>query len=201
MWKSSARYNSRRALASRSTGWPCCCGRRRSMLGRSRPRYGGQGSRRGSCVALGPRTRRVAHSSRCSPAPPSSSRPVASPSYLSLGQVPQPDEQGAPPTDRARWVPPSEVDEVLPAPPLQPSLFDVQLSTSEIGPDADDRPVVEGGLRTPWRWDRLLVESAVIGGHDRWARRLSGLAHELRLRLEGVCQRRPAVVPGPAARE
>ena len=111
--------------------------------------------------------------------------------YLSLGQVPLPDEQGAPPTDRARWVPPSEVDEVLPAPSLQPSLFDVELSASETGPDADDHPVVEGGLRTPWRWDRLLVESAVIGGHDRWARRLSGLAHELRLRLEECASDEP----------
>ncbi|HIN12069.1 MAG TPA: PD-(D/E)XK nuclease family protein [Acidobacteria bacterium] len=106
--------------------------------------------------------------------------------YLSLGQVPLPDEQGAPPTDRARWVPPSEADQVLPPPPLQPSLFDrvdVEPSAGDTGPDADDRPVVEGGLRAPWRWDRLLVESAVIGGHHRWARRLSGLEQELRLRL------------------
>ena len=114
--------------------------------------------------------------------------------YLSLGQVPLPDEQGAPPTDRARWVPPSEVDEVLPAPPLQPSLFDrvdIEPSASDTGPDADDRPVVEGSLRTPWRWDRLLVESAVIGGHDRWARRLSGLDQELRLRLEECASDEP----------
>ena len=116
--------------------------------------------------------------------------------YLSLGQVPPPDEHGAPPTDRARWVPPSEVDQVLPAAalPLQPSLFDlvdVEPSAGDTGPDADDRPVVEGGLRTPWRWDRLLVESAVIGGHDRWARRLSGLEQELRLRLEECASDEP----------
>ena len=116
--------------------------------------------------------------------------------YLSLGQVPPPDEHGAPPTDRARWVPPSEVDQVLPAAalPLQPSLFDlvdVEPLAGDTGPDADDRPVVEGGLRTPWRWDRLLVESAVIGGHDRWARRLSGLEQELRLRLEECASDEP----------
>ena len=109
--------------------------------------------------------------------------------YLSLGQVPSPDPQGAPPTDRGRWVPPSEGDEVLPASALpgQPSLLDLIDDAPPAGdadPDADDRPVVEGGLRTPWRWDRLLVESAVIGGHARWARRLSGLEQELRLRLE-----------------
>ena len=114
--------------------------------------------------------------------------------YLSLGQVPLPDEQGAPPTDRARWVPPSEVDQVLPPPLLQPSLFDrvdVEPSAGDTGPDADDRPVVEGGLRAPWRWDRLLVESAVIGGHHRWARRLSGLEQELRLRLTEAASDEP----------
>ena len=114
--------------------------------------------------------------------------------YLSLGQVPLPDEQGAPPTDRARWVPPSEADQVLPPPPLQPSLFDrvdVEPSVGDTGPDADDRPVVEGGLRAPWRWDRLLVESAVIGGHHRWARRLSGLEQELRLRLTEAASDEP----------
>ena len=117
--------------------------------------------------------------------------------YLSLGQVPPPDEQGAPPTARARWVPPSDADEVLPAAalPLQPSLFDlvdVEPSASDTAPDTDDRPVVEGRLRTPWRWDRLLVESAVIGGHDRWARRLSGFEQELRLRRRSVPATNPS---------
>ena len=113
--------------------------------------------------------------------------------YLSLGQVPEPDPEGAPPDDRARWVPPAEADQVLPeaALPVQGSLFDVadldpdhDDPALDAPPDADDRPVVEGTLRAPWRWDRLLVESAVIGGRDRWARRLTGLERELRLRLE-----------------
>ena len=113
--------------------------------------------------------------------------------YLSLGQVPEPDPDGAPPVDRARWVPPAEADQVLPGPalPVQGSLFDVADLDPEhddpdpgAPPDADDRPVVGGALRAPWHWDRLLVESAVIGGRDRWARRLAGLEQELRLRLE-----------------
>ena len=109
--------------------------------------------------------------------------------YLSLGQVPLPDQHGAPPTDRARWMPPSEADQVLPASvvPVQPSLFDLitgDPAPREAEPDADSRPVVDGALRTPWRWDRLLVESAVIGGHDRWVRRLAGLERELRLQVE-----------------
>ena len=113
--------------------------------------------------------------------------------YLSLGQVPEPDAEGAPPGDRARWVPPAEADQALPeaALPVQGSLFDVadldpdhDAPDSGARPDADDRPAVEGTLRAPWHWDRLLVESAVIGGRDRWARRLAGLERELRLRLE-----------------
>ena len=113
--------------------------------------------------------------------------------YLSLGQVPEPDPEGAPPADRERWVPPAEADQVLPeaALPVQGSLFDVadldpdhDAPDPGASPDADDRPVVGGTLRAPWHWDRLLVESAVIGGRDRWARRLAGLERELRLRLE-----------------
>lgn len=113
--------------------------------------------------------------------------------YLSLGQVPQPDAEGAPPDAPAPWVAPAEADEVLPASalPVQGSLFDVadvdpDRSAPEPAapPDADDRPVVAGALRAPWRWDRLLVESAVIGGRDRWVRRLTGLERELGLRLD-----------------
>src|SRR5439155_120356 len=48
-------------------------------------------------------------------------------------------------------------------------------------PDADERPQVEGTLRAPWKWEEYLVEAAVIGGRDRWLRRLRGLAAELRL--------------------
>ena len=90
-------------------------------------------------------------------------------------------------------MPPAEADQTLPGPalPVQGSLFDVADLDPEhddpdpgAPPDADDRPVVGGTLRAPWHWDRLLVESAVIGGRDRWARRLAGLEQELRLRLE-----------------
>ena len=104
--------------------------------------------------------------------------------YLSLGQVPRPDHAGAPPLDRGRWVPPDDSDQLLPGPaqPEQPSLFDPPASAPI--EDGDRQPVVDGTLRTPWRWDRLLVESAVIGGHDRWARRLTGLERELELRLQ-----------------
>src|SRR5439155_890763 len=43
--------------------------------------------------------------------------------------------------------------------------------------------VVHGTLRAPWKWERLLVESAVIGGADRWSRRLNGLDREYEIRI------------------
>ena len=50
--------------------------------------------------------------------------------------------------------------------------------TAESPREAD--PVVAGTLRAPWRWENLLVESAVIGGNPvRWKRRLDGKRREL----------------------
>ena len=61
-------------------------------------------------------------------------------------------------------------------------------ASAEIVPDTDEPiaaeppaedtepPVVEGTLRAPWKWERLIVESSVVGGDpDRWRRRLRGL--------------------------
>ena len=53
----------------------------------------------------------------------------------------------------------------------------------EIAANREQTPVREGQLRTPRRWEQLLVESAVIGSRDRWRRRLDGLANELRAEL------------------
>ena len=106
--------------------------------------------------------------------------------YLSLAQVPAPDASGAPPAGRGSWTAPANAGDVLPGPalPEQPSLFDGAGAAAAEQPDSDERPVVEGALRAPWKWDRLLVESAVIGGIGRWQRRLDGLARELALRSE-----------------
>jgi len=107
--------------------------------------------------------------------------------YLSLGQVPDTTSDGAPPEaipGGERWVSADsefaqvsteEASEQLrPAPPAinQP----------------DGGPVTEGQLRAPRRWERLLVEAAVIGGRDRWRRRINGLAHDLRLRLSELAE-------------
>lgn len=107
--------------------------------------------------------------------------------YLSLAQVPMLSDDGGPPQGSPQWVPPDSASTELPAQavPAQLSLFD--LSGPEAEPTGDHeavpaQPVVAGSLRAPRQWDRLLVESAVIGGRSRWTRRLDGLAEELRLR-------------------
>jgi hypothetical protein len=47
--------------------------------------------------------------------------------------------------------------------------------------EATEAGVVDGTLRAPWKWETLIVESAVIGGDpERWQRRLAGLAEEYR---------------------
>ena len=106
--------------------------------------------------------------------------------YLSLAQVPSLSAEGAPPVAAPVWVPPDNSRTDLPrrAIPAQLSLFDTSALVEPEPVPIADRPVVAGSLRTPVRWDRLLVESAVIGGRDRWARRLDGLARELRLRRD-----------------
>ena len=44
---------------------------------------------------------------------------------------------------------------------------------------SDDEMVVAGALRAPWKWEKLIVDSAVIGGDpERWRRRLRGLRGE-----------------------
>ena len=48
-----------------------------------------------------------------------------------------------------------------------------------------DQAVVAGTLRAPWRWERVLVDAAVIGQNaQRWKRRLDGRARELALQIQ-----------------
>jgi ATP-dependent helicase/nuclease subunit B len=101
--------------------------------------------------------------------------------YLSLGQVPdaRPDGKPPDPTPGAeRW---TRVDSEL-ALPAAGDANEVEREDDLTG--SEDGPVTDGQLRAPRRWEHLLVDAAVIGGRDRWRRRLEGLANELRLRLE-----------------
>ncbi len=97
--------------------------------------------------------------------------------YLSLAQVPAPEEQRERAGDLdTLWVPAE--DELLPphtaaAPVAGPADDDV------LADDPAAQGVLDGTVRAPWRWEQHLVDAAVIGGKERWARRLAGLGHEL----------------------
>ena len=92
--------------------------------------------------------------------------------YLSLAQVPDDPEA---PRRASPWEAP-DADGLIPG-LLDPPAGDEEAPAPRRTADADE-PVVDGALRAPWRWETLLVESAVIGGADRWRRRLDGLASE-----------------------
>jgi CRISPR/Cas system-associated exonuclease Cas4 (RecB family) len=105
--------------------------------------------------------------------------------YLSLAQVPSLDPSGGPPPDRGTWV--ASDDESLQAfAPGGAATEDPDVEPAAEVPDPESVPVLDGTLRAPWGWERLLVESAVIGGRDRWRRRLDGLRAEYRLKLEAL---------------
>jgi RecB family exonuclease len=103
--------------------------------------------------------------------------------YLSLAQVPDADSAGAPPpaiTSEDRWVAPEAA--LVPSIRENDDFADAIVGSSSPA-DTAERPVVDGRLRAPFRWERLLVEAAVIGGRDRWRRRIDGLAVLLQRKL------------------
>jgi hypothetical protein len=107
--------------------------------------------------------------------------------YLSLSQLPKLDALGAPvrldpdEEEDVLWVPPTH--SLAPEPrgkePVQLELFAEPTKVEE----PEKEPSFERTLRAPWRWEKLLVDAAVIGGRDRWERRLAGLSRELELKL------------------
>ena len=136
--------------------------------------------------------------------------------YLSLGQVPQIADGRAGGAGRAgaaggagsdndtgpeNW----PRDEVFPWPGVDavegqhPDDLDAGGSAAGTAepPDADDEAVVAGTLRSPWKWEELIVESAVVGGRSRadgkgrWRRRLNGLAADFRIRIAELKREEP----------
>ncbi len=96
--------------------------------------------------------------------------------YLSLGQTPRVEADGTPPRREADWTPP-ENDEA-------PALRTAEQEAEPVEPEDDPAsPVVAGQLRVPFSWEKLLVEASVIGGRDRWQRRLRGLDAEFEMQL------------------
>ena len=97
--------------------------------------------------------------------------------YLSLGQMPETAAAGA-----AR-----DGDFIAPASEfgggsLRDDTEAVAASRNRDGTLDEVDAEVEHAARAPWRWEKLLVDAAVIGSRDRWDRRLAGLEAEMRLR-------------------
>lgn len=100
--------------------------------------------------------------------------------YLSLAQVPSRlNPSGEPPAARDEWVPAAE--DVL-------SGEGIDIENVEPLPERarDEDPMVSGSLRTPWKWEELLIEAAVLGGRDRWERRLNGLDKEIERKIAAI---------------
>lgn len=95
--------------------------------------------------------------------------------YLSLGQVPQASPSGAPPPaapSEERFVRGETGDSLLPSDDKTPAAPPVDEDAEAVDADA---PVSAGRLRSPRRWEGLIIEASVIGGTERWRRRLEGL--------------------------
>jgi ATP-dependent helicase/nuclease subunit B len=107
--------------------------------------------------------------------------------YLSLGQVPEPESVKDADT---QWVGPT--DELTPAVDL--GVVEESASQLSLFSQPQQRPIIAGGLRAPARWERLLVDSAVIGGKDRWTRRLEGLRQEFLIRIDEAAPEEEALV-------
>ena len=109
--------------------------------------------------------------------------------YLSLGQLP---DAGQP---RADWI--ASDDEVFGAAAsdaMDAGPAGVETESAEPVPDDDEaHGVLAGSLRTPRRWERMLVEAAVVGGDPaRWQRRLAGFDEELGARRIEIEREDPA---------
>jgi ATP-dependent helicase/nuclease subunit B len=104
--------------------------------------------------------------------------------YLSLGQVPPVGRASRP----ARVVQNPLLAET-PNDEMLARLYErseTEAAAREAQPEPaedEDAAVIGGTLQSPAAWEKLLVDAAVIGGRDRWARRLRGLEAEFRLQL------------------
>ncbi len=99
--------------------------------------------------------------------------------YLSLGQVPNLANDGSPPVaalSGERWaIPDSE---------FVPLDVSVQKVDDVVAQD-------DGTLPAPWRWEALLVDAAVIGGIERWRRRIDGLKAAIKIETQRLFEEHP----------
>lgn len=102
--------------------------------------------------------------------------------YLSLGQVPRLDPEGKSPSREVPWVSPESEEQLI---------FKSFEKSGREGEDLEEPSgrQVSGNLRAPLKWEKTLIDASVIGGHDRWKRRLKGLARELDIRRKSASEK------------
>ena len=108
--------------------------------------------------------------------------------YLSLAQVPALDPDSEHAKTRQSWV--ASRDETF-GMASERAVDNESEADEEDAQDEAPTPrdtdltaaITSGALRAPWKWENLLVESAVIGGTERWVRRLDGLAEQYGLKI------------------
>ena len=115
--------------------------------------------------------------------------------YLSLGQTPEPAKGGGPPKREVPWVEPAGDQLVIKSPELsrarasrphlgtRASRPHSATDTAAEARETQEEAAPAGALRVPSQWERLLVDAAVVGGAERWQKRLAGLGAEFRLQL------------------
>lgn len=116
--------------------------------------------------------------------------------YLSLGQVPPSGER----VSDVWSAPNDEIAEAVVPAGERVEDPDPEEEARAAARERERGGVVAGTLRAPWRWEELLVESAVIGHIDRWERRLRGLREEYRMRLDELQSEEPESPRIPAIR-
>jgi ATP-dependent helicase/nuclease subunit B len=110
--------------------------------------------------------------------------------YLSFAQVPEITESTSA-QSKVDFIPPE--DEALGAGARVPVIPSPDPSPATGGQETQNAggPQLEGSFRAPWKWEELLVDAAVIGSKERWARRLRGLENQFRQELDEYAKEEP----------
>lgn len=120
--------------------------------------------------------------------------------YLSFAQVPNLAHDGTPLQSEGTFVPPEDDALGSAASAFTAPTQDTSQTDDSRQLDDPDAPSLAGALRAPWRWEELLVDAAVIGGKERWARRLDGLENQFKQDLEEYSKEEPESPRVEAAR-